>query len=113
MFPVIHGIVSVLVRRDSGAAIEPHIELGNLFTLRLVVLAVLHVGQDRRLGVPLPPTRSAAKVIGIVFLNERRVSSYICLYRSILHCPDRSDRIRVVNGAVTLAEYWDRKRCDC
>src|SRR6185312_16585019 len=113
MFPVIHGIVSVLVRRDSGAAIEPHIELGNLFTLRLVVLAVLHVGKDRLLGVPLPPTRSAAKVIGIVFLNKRRVSSYVCLYRSILHCRDRSDGIPVVNGAGTLAKHWDCKRCEC
>lgn len=53
MFAVIHGIIGALVRRDNGVAVEAYVEIGDLFTVGLIVLAILCVGQNGLFRFPV------------------------------------------------------------
>jgi hypothetical protein len=92
MFAVIHGIIRALARSYGCVAVGPHIELGDLFAIRLVVLAILHVGQDRLFRFPVSPARSAAKVIG-EFFSTKDGSPAMSAFT--LHLRDRSYGIRL------------------
>ena len=66
-------------------------EVRDLFVVSFVVVAVLHVSQDRLFRFPVAPARSTAKSISVVFLDIGRVPRSVRLNGSVFHFRDRSN----------------------
>src|SRR4029077_14605549 len=101
---VVQRIIGAFVSSDRRVAVNAHTDLRNYFTVRLVVLAVLHIGQDGLFRFPVPPTRAARKVFGVVLLNKGQIAGEIRLHRRILHLCDRSYGSCISSCAVGPAE---------
>ena len=112
MFAMIYGVICAFVSRDRGVAIDPHFEVRDLFPVDLVVLAVLHVSQDRLFRFPVAPARSTTKSISVVFLDVGRVAGSVRLNGSLFHFRDHSDSGFLSRRATRLSKgQYAEGRC--